>query len=95
VAQALLSRAAALGVTGVAAPSANRFGRVSPTTAAHVAQEFGGRVHVLDGGASFNASKPLRIGRRRRRAAEGPSQPSKISPLEKMTFSGPIASISR
>jgi L-threonylcarbamoyladenylate synthase len=50
VAQALLSRAAALGVTGVAAPSANRFGRVSPTTAAHVAQEFGGRVHVLDGG---------------------------------------------
>ena len=27
--------------TGVAGPSANRFGRVSPTTAAHVADEFG------------------------------------------------------
>jgi L-threonylcarbamoyladenylate synthase len=50
VAQALLARAAALGVAGVAAPSANRFGRVSPTTAAHVVQEFGDGVHVLDGG---------------------------------------------
>ena len=35
---------------GVAAPSANRFGRVSPTTAAHVRAEFGGAVPVLDGG---------------------------------------------
>lgn len=36
---------------GVAAPSANRFGRVSPTTAAHVRDEFGGTVDmVLDGG---------------------------------------------
>ena len=34
-----------------AAPSANRFGRVSPTTAAHVAQEFGPELLVLDGGA--------------------------------------------
>ena len=30
-----------LGVPGIAAPSANRFGRVSPTTAAHVVDEFG------------------------------------------------------
>ncbi|MEP7282931.1 MAG: L-threonylcarbamoyladenylate synthase [Rubrivivax sp.] len=51
VAQALLRAAAALGVPGVAAPSANRFGRVSPTTAAHVAQEFGPTLTVLDGGA--------------------------------------------
>jgi len=37
---------------GVAAPSANRFGRVSPTTATHVAAELGNRVSlVLDGGA--------------------------------------------
>ncbi len=37
---------------GVAAPSANRFGRISPTTAAHVREELGGRVPlVLDGGA--------------------------------------------
>jgi L-threonylcarbamoyladenylate synthase len=51
VAQALLQRAAALGVPGVAAPSANRFGRISPTTAAHVAAEFGPGLLVLDGGA--------------------------------------------
>lgn len=38
--------------SGVAAPSANRFGRISPTTAAHVADELGERVAmVLDGGA--------------------------------------------
>ncbi len=42
---------------GVAAPSANRFGRVSPTTAAHVVADLGpylepGRDVVLDGGPS-------------------------------------------
>ena len=36
---------------GIAAPSANRFGRVSPTSAAHVRAEFGSEVAlVLDGG---------------------------------------------
>ena len=51
VAQAVLQQALAVGVTGVAAPSANRFGRVSPTTAAHVVQELGSDLLVLDGGA--------------------------------------------
>src|SRR5262249_10891466 len=51
VAQALLRESAARGVAGIAAPSANRFGRVSPTTAAHVVQEFGPGLLVLDGGA--------------------------------------------
>jgi L-threonylcarbamoyladenylate synthase len=38
---------------GVAAPSANRFGRVSPTTAAHVRADLGDDVRVvLDGGPS-------------------------------------------
>lgn len=32
------------------APSANRFGHISPTTAAHVEEEFEGEVAVLDGG---------------------------------------------
>jgi len=37
---------------GLAAPSANRFGHVSPTTAQHVREEFGDAVPlVLDGGA--------------------------------------------
>lgn len=55
VAQALLAAARSLGVLGVAAPSANRFGRVSPTTAAHVADEFAdlteAQLLILDGGA--------------------------------------------
>jgi L-threonylcarbamoyladenylate synthase len=38
-------------VWGVSAPSANKFGRVSPTTAQHVAAEFGDELLVLDGGA--------------------------------------------
>lgn len=38
---------------GIAAPSANRFGRLSPTSAEHVRAELGDRVDlVLDGGAS-------------------------------------------
>lgn len=40
----------------IAAPSANRFGRVSPTRAEHVARQLGGRVRlILDGG-------PCRVG---------------------------------
>ena len=50
VARALLQAAAGLGVSGVAAPSANRYGHVSPTTAAHVVREFGAALTVLDGG---------------------------------------------
>jgi len=51
VAHAVLQRCAQLGIVGLAAPSANRFGRVSPTTAAHVRDEFGADLLVLDGGA--------------------------------------------
>jgi L-threonylcarbamoyladenylate synthase len=51
VARALLEECAKLGVHGVSAPSANKFGKVSPTTAAHVKAEFGDSVAVLDGGA--------------------------------------------
>ena len=50
LAHALLVAAARRGVDGVAAPSANRFGRISPTTAAHVQAEFGDAITVLDGG---------------------------------------------
>jgi len=48
VAQALLK---AFG-SGLAAPSANRYGHVSPTSAAHVRDEFGDAVLILDGGDS-------------------------------------------
>lgn len=52
VALALLRAAAVRGVPGIAAPSANRFGRLSPTCAAHVLAELGDEVGllVLDGG---------------------------------------------
>ena len=50
VAQALLSACVDQGVYGVAGPSANRFGRVSPTTAQHVRDEFGDGLLVIDGG---------------------------------------------
>lgn len=58
VAQALLRRFAALkgGHGGVAAPSANKFGHVSPTSAAHVRNEFPeldeDALLVLEGGPS-------------------------------------------
>ena len=50
VALAVLQVAQGLGVQGVAAPSANLFGSVSPTTAAHVREAFPSLL-VLDGGA--------------------------------------------
>ena len=50
VARELLAAAAALGVAGVSGPSANRFGRISPTTAAHVHEEFGDAMTIVDGG---------------------------------------------
>jgi len=56
VARQLLDACAQRNILGVAAPSANRFGRISPTRASHVVEEFDGRgqgldeVWVLDGG---------------------------------------------
>jgi L-threonylcarbamoyladenylate synthase len=57
VAHALLlaCREAPTPVLGLAGPSANKFGRVSPTTASHVQGEFGDALLVLDGG-------PCRVG---------------------------------
>jgi L-threonylcarbamoyladenylate synthase len=51
LARELLAQCAQLGVHGIAAPSANKFGKVSPTTAAHVIAEFGDAMPVMDGGA--------------------------------------------
>jgi L-threonylcarbamoyladenylate synthase len=46
----LACRQASPPVLGIAGPSANKFGRVSPTTAQHVQSEFGDSLLVLDGG---------------------------------------------
>jgi L-threonylcarbamoyladenylate synthase len=52
VAQQLLAAFGELGGTGIAAPSANRFGHVSPTTARHVEDDLGHAVAmIMDGGA--------------------------------------------
>lgn len=51
VAQALLREFARVGSGAIAAPSANKFGHVSPTTAQHVREEFGEGLALLDGGA--------------------------------------------
>lgn len=76
VAQALL-RAFKAGSGGVAAPSANRFGHVSPTTAQHVRDEFGEGpgsplACILDGGQSEVGIE------------------STILDLSRMTTSGPV-----
>ena len=57
IALALLSAFKKAGGKGLAAPSANRFGQVSPTTASAVREELGDFLAendlILDGGASF------------------------------------------
>ena len=49
-AQALLREFAKIGSGAVAAPSANKFGHVSPTTAQHVREEFREDLCLIDGG---------------------------------------------
>jgi L-threonylcarbamoyladenylate synthase len=85
VAQALLRSFVGLGGDGVAAPSANRFGRVSATTAQHVADDFGAEVAlILDGGpcrhgiestiVSFTGEEPALL----RPGALGPDALAKV-----------------
>jgi L-threonylcarbamoyladenylate synthase len=75
---------------GIAAPSANRFGLVSPTTAAHVREDLGADVElVLEGGPSevgiestivdLSAGKPVLL------------RPGKISAAEIAAVIGPVA----
>lgn len=95
VAQALLHQFGG----AIAAPSANRFGAVSPTTAAHVAADLGGDVgYVLDGGAcqvgiestivDLSRGRPvlLRPGGMSRAAIE-----AIVGPLERADASAPKA----
>lgn len=50
LAQQLLAEFAKVGSGIIAAPSANKFGHISPTTAQHVYAEFGEGLLILDGG---------------------------------------------
>lgn len=58
----------------IAAPSANLFGRISPTTAAHVAEQLGDRIDlILDGG-------PCRVGVESTVLQLGPAGPVLLRP---------------
>ena len=59
---------------GVAAPSANRFGRVSPTTVDHVLADLGGRVDVILTGAD------VRVGVESTIVELGPTGPQLLRP---------------
>lgn len=70
VSRALLTAFEALGGVGIAAPSANRFGRVSPTTAAHVRDDLGAQAPlILDGGACAVGLESTIVDLSRERAA--------------------------
>jgi len=74
---------------GLAAPSANRFGRVSPTCAAHVWAELGDSLPVIDGGACAVGLESTIID------LSGPEGPSVLRsgglPLEDIEmFTGPL-----
>jgi len=62
VAQALLQAFEAAGGHGVAAPSANLFGGVSPTRAQHVRDDFGDNLRILDGGDRSDETTPTVAG---------------------------------
>ncbi|MDO9105342.1 MAG: L-threonylcarbamoyladenylate synthase [Methylovulum sp.] len=79
---------------GIAAPSANRFCRISPTQASHVAEELGDSVDlILDGGAcqvgvestivDLSGDRPrlLRPGHITRQALEGVLQTELLTPV--------------
>lgn len=105
VAQQLLRLARARGIPGLAAPSANRFGRVSPTRAEHVTAEFGPQLLVIDGGpcregiesAIVDCSRPhphlLRPGTLSREALEAVAgEPLRQPDAQSPQVSGSLAS---
>jgi len=79
---------------GIAAPSANRHGRVSPTRAAHVHEELGDRVGmILDGGECEVGLESTIV------SLAGPQaqllRPGKVARAELEQVIGPLAQLSR
>ena len=94
VAHELLAEFAALAGdarrAGIAAPSANRFGHVSPTTAAHVREDLGDEVDlILEGGPSEVGIESTIVDLTRERAAV--LRPGRISAEEIEAITGPLA----
>ncbi len=80
----------------LAAPSANRFGRISPTTAAHVQAELGGRIGlILDGGPTAHGVESTILalqGRSARILREGPIAREDLTPLVDLSAPDPAGS---
>ena len=75
---------------GVAAPSANRFGHVSPTTAAHVREDLGDEVDlILEGGPSEVGIESTIVDLTRERPAV--LRPGRISAEQIEAIAGPLA----
>lgn len=81
----------------LAAPSANRFGRISPTTAAHVVSELGGRIPlVVDGGATEHGIESTIVAVERgavRILRSGPITKEQFSPFNLQFPISPTATI--
>jgi L-threonylcarbamoyladenylate synthase len=89
-----------IGVFGrpLAAPSANRFGRVSPTTAQHVCDELGGRIPlIVDGGPTPHGIESTIVAVRDGRIhilRRGPVTTEQLSKSGKIDIAGPIGRVS-
>jgi len=82
----------------VAAPSANRFGRVSPTTAQHVCDELDGRIPlIVDGGPTAHGIESTIVAVRDGRIhilRRGPVTTEQLSKFGKIDIAGPIGKLS-
>ena len=82
----------------IAAPSANRFGRISPTDAAHVFDELDGRVElIIDGGATHHGIESTVIGLNRgaiQILRPGPVTAAQLAPFAKVEMVAPSKTIS-
>lgn len=74
----------------LAAPSANRFGRISPTSAAHVFTELGERIPlIVDGGATAHGVESTIISASRKTITilrAGPVTPEELAPFGEVIF---------
>ena len=78
----------------IAAPSANRFGRLSPTTAAHVVEQLGDRIElVLDGGPCRVGIESTILEFRHGRAVL--LRPGGVAVEDIERLAGPVASLAR
>ena len=78
----------------LAAPSANRFGRISPTTAQHVLDELEGRISlIVDGGSAFHGIESTIVAVRNGQMEllrRGPITAEQLEPFGKVVWAEPV-----